>query len=190
MYSSALGILAIPIGLVGLLPAASAQIHTWLGDELHDSFGLSVDRVGDLDGDGVDELIVGAPHAEIYGQTGTSSYSRVFSGATHALLYDDHEFGGDEHRGLRVRGIGDWTGDGLPDYVVTTAPHPDYASVRASARVFSGADGSLVVAISVREWNYLGWQWIEGAGDVNGDGFADLVLGAYHGANGKGVARV
>lgn len=188
MWNGVPRILVFLSSVASLSAPTRAQIHTWFGDTAGDLFGLSVDRIGDVDGDGFDEVIVGAPHINTY-QSGTSSYARVFSGRSHAVLYEDRDDGNDLHKGAIVLGIGDWTGDGVPDYLVATAPHPDYTSAIGSARVFSGADGALDIEIPVPGWSFYSHSACA-AGDVNADGFADLVLGEPNASSGKGMARV
>src|SRR5204863_166334 len=72
--------------------------------------------------------------------------------------------------GVRVA-VGDVTGDGIDDIV--TAPGPGVAPV---VKVFDGASGQQVAGFVAYD-NFLGGAYVA-VGDVNGDGFADIITGA------------
>ena len=97
-----------------------SQLHNLTGQSgFH--FGLSVSLAGDIDGDGDDDFIVGAPFADHNG-TQETGLVRVLSGANANLI---HVFYGDssgDHLGFSVSRGGDINNDGTPD-VVAGAPH-------------------------------------------------------------------
>jgi streptogramin lyase len=82
------------------------------------------------------------------------------------LAYDPHFTGG-----VRVA-VGDVTGDGVPDFV--TAPG---AGGGPDIRVFDGTTGQLVREFMAYDPAFSGGVWVA-VGDVNGDGFADIITGA------------
>ena len=156
--------------------ADGSILYTFDGDSAEDSFGRSVGGADDVNGDGFDDLIVGA-----YGDdnNGTDSGSaRVFSGVDGSILYTfDGDSAGDNF-GTSVSGAGDVNGDGLDDLIVGANLDDNNGSNSGSARVFSGADGSVLYTFdgdSADDW--FGAS-VSGAGDVDGDGFADLIVGA------------
>jgi hypothetical protein len=156
--------------------------------------GYSVSGAGDVNGDGYADVIVGA-----YGyDAGHGAYEGaafVFPGSASgiadgnpataaALLQSNQEYA---HLGQSVSGAGDVNGDGFAD-VIVGASNYDAGQIREGAAfVFLGsasgiADGSPATAAaqleSDQEFAYLG-QSVSGAGDVNGDGFADVIVGAF-----------
>lgn len=171
--------------------SGSAKVFVFLGSQQYifngntdavsgaELFGISVSEAGDVNGDGFDDLVVGAPYDDNSG-TYTGSVS-VFSGANGSVLY---KFYGDSELnqfGISVSGAGDVNGDGFGDLVVGArsmrGPCYDYSEF---ARVFSGHDGSVLFTVSSNsEGNRFGFS-VSGAGDVNGDGYADIIVGAYH----------
>ncbi len=169
-----------------------STLYTFNGDSLHDQFGVSVSGVGDINGDGFDDVIVGAWGADT--KSGQSSgNARVFSGFDGSILYTfDGDSAGDIF-GRSVSGAGDVNNDGVDDFIVG-APFDDNNGVDAgSARVFSGADGSVLSTVYGDSANDQFGTSVGDAGDVNGDGFDDLIVGSpYDDTNGdtSGSTRV
>ena len=127
----------------------------------------------DVDGDGHADIIT-APDA------GGGPEVKVVSGKTQALLYDFFAFTPSFTGGVRVAG-GDVNHDGFADIIAGKGPGSD-----AAVAVYSGKTSSQLAL-----WNafagFGGGVYVS-AGDVNGDGFADIVVGA--GAGGGPAVRV
>ncbi|QDV05542.1 FG-GAP repeat protein [Planctomycetes bacterium Poly30] len=165
-----------------------ATILSLVGQSVGDWFGHSTDGVGDVDGDGVADLIVGAPQI----QSGGAGQASMHSGATGARLWTVDGEALNDRFGWVVAGAGDVNGDGLDD-VAICAPGHDAGGINGSGKVYvrSGLDGA-----PIRSFEGASVQGAFGAscgavGDVNGDGIKDLVACALRaGSNGRGEATV
>jgi FG-GAP repeat protein/VCBS repeat protein len=137
-------------------------------------FGSSVAGVGDVDGDGAPDLIVGGPE--------TANVARLFSGASGSLLFDLASPGGGDF-GRSVAGVGDVSGDGIPDVAVG-------APMANLVRIFSGATGALLSTITGPAGSWMFGRAVAGVGDVTGDGVPDILVGDPAFATLAGAARV
>ncbi len=155
-----------------LAPApASAQQLEWqvAGHIGYERFGSALANWRDHDGDGVADLLVGVDQA---GGSFEPAEARIVSGVDLATLLEVSS-GSETHEGFgrQVADVGDIDGDGIADFAVG-APIGEYV------RVFSGVDGS-----QLREWtsphavSALGSS-LAALGDVDGDGHADVAIGA------------
>ncbi len=133
--------LALPTLALGLLaPAALGQfaLYTFDGDSSDDRFGRSVSGAGDVNGDGYDDVIVGAEHDDNNGLS--SGSARVFSGRDGSVLYTSDGDSPGDYFGLSVSGAGDVNGDGYDDLIVGAVDDDNNGTDSGSARVVSGCD--------------------------------------------------
>ncbi|MCB9683743.1 MAG: FG-GAP repeat protein [Alphaproteobacteria bacterium] len=140
-------------------------------------FGDALAGVGDVDGDGYDDVIVGAP----YWRNGESDEGAIFlylgapGGLSPVVAWSHESNVVDASLGFAVSGAGDVNGDGYADVVVGA---PFYGE--GAVHLFVGGPAGLSLAWTVTG-NQLGMSLgmsVSGAGDVNGDGYDDLLVGA------------
>lgn len=149
------------------------------GDNAGDWFGVSVSGIGDLNGDGVSEFIVGAQFAKRSdGQQTGAAY--VYSGLTGSRMYSLYGNLADGRFGVSVAGGGDIDGDSIPDFIVG-------AYTEGAAYVYSGANGSLMSKLGGAGGTWYGFA-VTMLPDVNGDGRGEVVVTAPK--NGAGSVYV
>ncbi len=176
---------------ISLLPAAAAVLLTtpllaqrsdWAqlsqipGQAKGDQLGSSIASVGDLDGDGVPDLLGSAPGSDINGRN--SGAVKVVSGATGALLYTVAGEVAGSLFGSAMAGLGDLDGDGRADFAVSAAFFSNGPGGLFAGRVyvFSGVDGSLLDTLDGFSQGEVFGSSLAGA-DQDGDGVRELVVG-------------
>lgn len=154
----------------------SAPLWKAAGDSANDFFGFSVGRAGDTQNDGVNDVIVGAPQDDPNG--GGSGSAWLLRGEDGTLLVKfDGESAGDEF-GTSVSGDADVNRDGFADVIVGSPGDDDGGNNAGAVYVFSGADGSLLYKfLGVAANDRLGTS-VAGGGDLDGDGYGDVIGGA------------
>jgi hypothetical protein len=170
--------------------ATGALLRTLNGVNAGDNFGASVAGLGDINGDGASDVAVGA----ILHDVGATNSGRiyVFSGANGALIrtHDGPPMTGSQ-LGSGLSGAGDIDHDGVNDYI--GGARGGQPSDRGRAFVWSGATGALLLPQLTPDpltGQDLGWFFVAGAGDVNGDGTPDLYAGDFSDGGGHGAAYV
>ncbi len=172
------------------------------GINVEDRSGHSVSGAGDVNGDGIDDLIVGAPFADPGGNSRAGQSYVIFGKADETAVDLSAVAAGmggfainginiDDFSGRSVSGAGDVNGDGLNDLIVGAwGADPGGSYSGQSYVVFGKADGTTVELSAVvagtggfaingiSNLDFSG-QSVSGAGDVNGDGLDDLIVGAH-----------
>ncbi len=168
-------------------PARGQGYVLWTFDGPGTGTGLGkvVSAGGDVDADGLPDLVVSA-YPSPFGSFGSSGQVSVFSGATGTALFNFTGTTLTDGFGFAAAGAGDVDADGHADIVVGAPgilPFPGAPRVR----VFSGVTGGVILALA--DPSPLG-QEVAGAGDVDTDGFADVVSGFHTPLFCCGYARV
>jgi len=150
-------------------------------------FGFSVSVAGDVNGDGYSDVIVGAPYY------GTDGRAFVFHGSATGLSSTPDWFKDGEDVGVlasnfgySVASAGEVNDDSISDVIIGA---PGYDNGRGKAYVFHGSGTGLS---ATADWTAVGGEIndnfgnsVSCAGDVNGDGYSDVIVGAYDYNNGR-----
>lgn len=154
-------------------------IYDW-GDSFSSQLGYSVAGIGDIDGDGLADVAVGAPHGN--GLQLDSGYVYLMSGKTGALLRKlEGERTGDRF-GASVAGVDDLDGDGTEDVLVGAPGHEvGTATDRGAAYVLSGATGALIFKHNGGSNGGEFGHAVCRMSDFSLDGVDDYAIGEPHG---------
>jgi hypothetical protein len=167
---------------LGSASGLETEFHRdWYGDDDYANFGESVASAGDVNGDGYDDIIIGAgSYTDNYSMEGCVFL--YYGGPNGPGWIEDRSILGDEagaHFGKSVAGAGDVNADGYADIIIG-------AYGESLAYVYLGSDSGLET-----DWSWRGGESIPGtqfgycvaaAGDVDGNGYDDVIVGApyYH----------
>jgi hypothetical protein len=154
-----------------------AVLYTFKGSAAGDNMGYSVSSARDVNGDGYSDLIVGAPYADLFAPE--AGVVKVYSGKTGTVLYTFTGNSSTDLFGVSVSGAGDVNSDGHDD-VIVGAIWDDVNGINSgSAKVFSGANGNLMMTLGGDITQVQLGACVSSAGDANGDGFGDLLASSY-----------
>jgi hypothetical protein len=142
-------------------------LREWDGETAEDQFGWIARNIGDVDKDGVPDVVTSAP---THGKDGHTGRVYVYSTRSGNLLWQADGSPGDEF-GSGVEGAGDTNGDGVPD-VVASGP------LGGVAFIYSGSDGKVLQRFKSVDPDEQFGLHVSGIGDIDGDGAADIIVGA------------
>ena len=184
----------IPSGSVGFIV---------VGQSSTDYRGISVSGAGDVNGDGLDDLLIGMPNGQpaggagagrsyvVFGRTsGTFCELSAVAAGTGGFVIEGEAAG--DGSGWSLSPVGDLNSDGLADLVIGSPGADPMAGAEAGRSyvifgkssttpiqlcdIAAGNGGFVIDGQSADDRSGIS---VAGAGDVNGDGLADLILGAY-----------
>jgi len=171
-----------PFAGMTLLATADAKL---VGESDGDRAGCALSAAGDVDGDGYDDLLVGADQAD--GALGMAYLLLGAPSGTVSLSSSDASFEGDgagDELGAALAIVGDVNGDGPADFLLGVPGLDDGGTAAGAAYLVLGpATGSTSLSdadamlTGEAAGDEAGGQ-LGGAGDVDGDGFDDLLVGA------------
>ena len=166
-------------GQVRAFSGAGGLLWSVAGLNQGDNFGYALANLGDVNGDGINDLAASSVYADPNGNF--SGRVDVLSGATGARLwFADGDAAGDL-LGASVGNAGDHDADGINDLVVG-AYASDLGGVDSGmVRVYSGATGAVLLTIPGPASGCLFGKEVDGLDDVDSDGVTDLAVGSWSG---------
>ena len=173
------------------------------GIDEYDRSGFSVSGAGDINGDGIDDLIIGTVYADPNGTDDAGESYVVFgSDQGFAASVDLADLDGsngfvlngidaDDFSGGSVSGVGDINGDGLDDLIIGASGADSNGVASGESYVVFGSDQGFAASVDLADLDgsngfvlngidagdFSGGS-VSGAGDINGDGINDLIIGA------------
>src|SRR5262245_35989529 len=151
-------------------------LFTFHGESMSFQFGDAVDGAGDVNADGIPDLVVGDYNDD--NVTLGGGLARLYSGKDGTILHSFYAPALDA-LGISVAGAGDVNADGFADVIVGAVQWFIPNSETGYAKVYSGKDSSTIhTFLGAGPGSRFGTE-VDGIGDADGDGYADLLVGAY-----------
>ena len=173
---------------------SSTPAATITGQSDGDALGISVSGAGDVNGDDYDDVLVGAPLADVGGFARGQVYLYLGSsgGLSPTPAFTATGQADSAQLSVSKAGAGDVNDDGYADVIISAYGAPD-GTYKGQVYLYLGGSGGLspsptLTITGQADVDYLGVSGA-GAGDVNDDGYADVIIGA-EGAPGGNKGQV
>ncbi|NOQ33152.1 MAG: hypothetical protein GQ567_02985 [Methanosarcinales archaeon] len=172
-------------------PLAQSPAWTAEGNQDGARFGVSVASAGDVNGDGYSDVIVGAYRYD----NGQNDEGRAYvyhgsaTGLSTSFAWTAEGNQDGANFGASVASAGDVNGDGYSDVIVGARYYDNGENMEGRAYVYHGSatglsTSSAWTAESNQDYANFGYS-VASAGDVNGDGYSDVIVGAWLYDNGE-----
>jgi hypothetical protein len=160
-------------------PSFGTWVKQYNGGAISDYLGFVVSSIGDIDGDGKDDVLSGAYNASPGGLANAGS-AYLYSSGTGNLIKQYNGLAAGDNFGISVASISDIDGDGKDDVLVgAKGADPGSLSNAGSAYIYSSVTGNLIRQYnSISAGDNFGYQ-ISSIGDIDGDNLDDVLIGAY-----------
>ena len=173
---------------------------SFIGESTQYDSGEAIDGVGDVNGDGYDDFLIGAPRDVVGGNLAGQTY--LILGRSSGWSMNDSlsnanaSFIGEEatdHSGNSLAGAGDLNGDGYDDFVIGAPNNDQNGGEAGKIYIIYGMASGWVndLDLSYANASFVGHAWsyqskvLSRAGDVNGDGYDDILIGSNTDLNGR-----
>ncbi len=169
-------------GVVVVISGASGSpIYSLAGAPSGDRFGFAVASAGDLNGDGIQDLLVGSPGAGTPGAA--AGRVDVIDGVTGVVVATLPGLAQNANLGESLVSVGDLDGDGVPEWAAgapggNASPGGFFLDGTGEVVLVSGATTSILTTLSGDAPQDAFGAALGALGDVDGDGTADLAVGA------------
>lgn len=169
--------------------SAPPKLRQYTGNKANGRLGFVVANAGDINNDGVNDILVTAPDATVTAPQGGQVF--IYSGANGAQLFYKVGHVANERFGYSAAGIGDVNNDGHDDVAIGAWGNNQAGANAGKVYVYSGATQTLLYTLVGQAANDRFGFALAGLGDVNGDGRPDFAVGAWgHDAAGENAGRV
>jgi hypothetical protein len=169
----------------------TTPVSTLESNQINAQMGQSLSSAGDVNGDGFSDIIVGVNFYD-NGQVDEGAAS-VYHGSatgintTAAVTLESNQ--PNAELGYFVSGAGDVNGDGYSDVIVGAIRYDNGQTDEGAAFVYhgsvSGISSTFFTIVESNQASALLGTSVSSAGDVNGDGYSDVIVGAYRFDNGQ-----